>query len=99
MQTAKDIFSYRPYWASKFDTAPFLPMHRSEMDLLGRNSCDVILVTGDAYVDHPSFVTIYAGRGRRRPLNDEKREISLSSFFKQNYGTKSCPKSSFPSFY
>ncbi len=77
MQTAKDIFSYRPYWASKFNPAPFLSMHRGEMDLLGWDSCDVILVTGDAYVDHPSFVTTHAGKGRIRPLNDEKREISL----------------------
>ena len=62
MQTAKDIFSYRPYWASKFDPAPFLPMNRNEMDLLGWGSCDVILVTGDAYVDHPSFGMAVIGR-------------------------------------
>tara|TARA_S200000501_G_scaffold180181_1_gene169578 strand:- start:1221 stop:3278 length:2058 start_codon:yes stop_codon:yes gene_type:complete len=62
MQTAKDIFSYRPYWASKFDPAPFLPMNRNEMDLLGWDSCDVILVTGDAYVDHPSFGMAVIGR-------------------------------------
>ena len=55
MQTAKDIFSHRPYWASKFDPAPFLPMNRNEMNLLGWDSCDVSLVTGDAYIDHPSF--------------------------------------------
>jgi hypothetical protein len=36
-------------------TAPFLPMSRAEMDKLGWDSCDIILVTGDAYVDHPSF--------------------------------------------
>jgi len=62
MQTAKDIFSYRPHWASKFDPAPFLPMNRNEMDLLGWDSCDVILVTGDAYVDHPSFGMAVIGR-------------------------------------
>ena len=62
MQTAKDIFSYRPYWASKFDPAPFLPMNRNEMNLLGWDSCDVILVTGDAYVDHPSFGMAVIGR-------------------------------------
>ena len=62
MQTAKDIFSYRPYWASKFDPAPFLPMNRNEMELLGWDSCDVILVTGDAYVDHPSFGMAVIGR-------------------------------------
>ena len=62
MQTAKDIFSYRPHWASKFDPAPFLPMNRNEMDVLGWDSCDVILVTGDAYVDHPSFGMAVIGR-------------------------------------
>ena len=32
------------------------------MDLLGWDSCDVILVTGDAYVDHPSFGMAVMGR-------------------------------------
>ena len=35
MQTARDPFSYRPYWANRFGTAPFLPMSRDEMDALG----------------------------------------------------------------
>jgi hypothetical protein len=35
--------------------APFLPMTRQEMEALGWDQCDVIIVTGDAYVDHPSF--------------------------------------------
>ena len=52
---AKPLTSSRPYWAKRFGTAPFLPMSRAEMDQLGWDSCDVILVTGDAYVDHPSF--------------------------------------------
>ena len=54
--------SYRPYWAKRFGTAPFLPMSRAEMDKLGWDSCDVILVTGDAYVDHPSFGMAVIGR-------------------------------------
>ena len=62
MQTARDIASYRRYWASRFGTAPFLPMSRAEMDLLGWDSCDVIVVTGDAYVDHPSFGMAIIGR-------------------------------------
>jgi 3-(3-hydroxy-phenyl)propionate hydroxylase len=41
---------------------PFLPMSRAEMDRLGWDSCDVILVTGDAYVDHPSFGMAVIGR-------------------------------------
>ena len=37
-------------------------MSRAEMDALGWDSCDVILVTGDAYVDHPSFGMAIVGR-------------------------------------
>ncbi|MEX0144751.1 YgiQ family radical SAM protein [Massilia sp. LMS1-1-1.1] len=42
--------------------APFLPMSRTEMDALGWDQCDVILVTGDAYIDHPSFGMALVGR-------------------------------------
>ena len=62
MQPARDLFSYRKYWASRFGTAPFLPMSREEMDALGWDSCDIIVVTGDAYVDHPSFGMAIIGR-------------------------------------
>jgi uncharacterized radical SAM protein YgiQ len=37
-------------------------MSREEMDLLGWDACDVILVSGDAYVDHPSFGMALVGR-------------------------------------
>jgi uncharacterized radical SAM protein YgiQ len=60
--TARDIFSHRKYWAARFGTAPFLPMSRAEMDKLGWDECDIILVTGDAYVDHPSFGMAIVGR-------------------------------------
>jgi uncharacterized radical SAM protein YgiQ len=56
------LFSYRKYWAQRFGTAPSLPMNRTEMDELGWDSCDVILVTGDAYIDHPSFGMALIGR-------------------------------------
>jgi uncharacterized radical SAM protein YgiQ len=59
---AKSLFSYRPYWAHRFGTAPLLPMSREEMDHLGWDACDIILVTGDAYVDHPSFGMAVIGR-------------------------------------
>jgi uncharacterized radical SAM protein YgiQ len=62
LQTARDIATYRRFWASRFGTAPFLPMSRAEMDLLGWDSCDIIVVTGDAYVDHPSFGMAIIGR-------------------------------------
>jgi uncharacterized radical SAM protein YgiQ len=63
MQTpARELFSYRKHWAHRFGVAPFLPMSREEMDALGWDTCDVILVTGDAYVDHPSFGMAIVGR-------------------------------------
>ena len=62
MQAARDLFSYRKHWAHKLGTAPQLPMSRAEMDLLGWDACDVIIVTGDAYVDHPSFGMAIVGR-------------------------------------
>ena len=59
---AKPLSSYRPYWAKRFGTAPFLPTSRAEMDTLGWDSCDIVIVTGDAYVDHPSFGMAVIGR-------------------------------------
>lgn len=41
---------------------PFLPMTREEMRALGWNELDVLLITGDAYVDHPAFGTALVGR-------------------------------------
>ena len=62
MVAPRALFSYRPYWAQRFGIAPFLPTSRAEMDELGWDSCDVILVTGDAYIDHPSFGMALVGR-------------------------------------
>ena len=62
MNPARDISGYRKHWAARFGTAPFLPMSRAEMEALGWDSCDVIVVTGDAYVDHPSFGMAIVGR-------------------------------------
>jgi len=59
---AKPLTGYKPYWAKRFGVAPFLPMSRAEMEALGWDSCDIILVTGDAYVDHPSFGMAVIGR-------------------------------------
>ncbi len=61
-QSAPNLFGYRKYWAQRFGIAPVLPMSREEMDELGWDSCDVILVTGDAYIDHPSFGMALIGR-------------------------------------
>ena len=62
METAKSLFSYKKFWAHRLGPAPFLPMSRAEMDDLGWDSCDIIIVTGDAYVDHPSFGMAIVGR-------------------------------------
>ncbi|MFA6600994.1 MAG: YgiQ family radical SAM protein [Candidatus Omnitrophota bacterium] len=40
----------------------FLPTTKKEMAQRGWHACDVILVTGDAYVDHPSYGTAVIGR-------------------------------------
>jgi uncharacterized radical SAM protein YgiQ len=62
MTAPAPLYSYRPYWAKRFGTARFLPTSRAEMEALGWDSCDVILVTGDAYIDHPSFGMALIGR-------------------------------------
>ncbi|MDF0605335.1 YgiQ family radical SAM protein [Neisseriaceae bacterium TC5R-5] len=59
---SKPIFSYRQYWARRFGTAPFLPTSRAEMEQLGWDSCDIILISGDCYIDHPSFGMALVGR-------------------------------------
>lgn len=63
IQAARDIVAPltvgRPHGGS---AAPFLPMSRAEMDALGWDECDIVLVTGDAYVDHPSFGMAIIGR-------------------------------------
>jgi uncharacterized radical SAM protein YgiQ len=53
--------SYAPH-RSDLKPAPFLPMSRKEMNKLGWDQCDVIIVCGDAYVDHPSFGMAVIGR-------------------------------------
>lgn len=61
-QNLPSLQSYPKYWAECYGTAPFLPMSRAEMDELGWDSCDIIIVSGDAYVDHPSFGMAVIGR-------------------------------------
>jgi uncharacterized radical SAM protein YgiQ len=50
-----------PLWTQKH-AAPPLPMTRAEMDARGWDAVDVVFVTGDAYVDHPSFAMALLGR-------------------------------------
>ncbi len=60
--SAPAINRYKPFWAKRLGRAPLLPMSRAEMDVLGWDSCDIVIVSGDAYVDHPSFGMAVIGR-------------------------------------
>jgi len=62
MPSPKNLFSYPRYRPEMVKPAPFLPTTRAEMKALGWDSCDVILITGDAYIDHPSFGMALVGR-------------------------------------
>jgi uncharacterized radical SAM protein YgiQ len=59
---AAPLFSERSELRAGMTPAPFLPMSRAEMSALGWAQCDIIIVTGDAYVDHPSFGMAIIGR-------------------------------------
>ncbi|MEM1263990.1 MAG: YgiQ family radical SAM protein [Pseudomonadota bacterium] len=56
------IYDYPPYWAECYGTSEFLPTTQAEMAARGWDRCDIIIVTGDAYVDHPSFGMAVIGR-------------------------------------
>ncbi len=56
------LHTHKKYWASRLGTAEILPMTRDEMDFLGWKECDIILISGDAYIDHPAFSTGIVGR-------------------------------------
>ncbi len=62
MQTATPLFSSLEQNPAGAQPARFLPTSRAEMDVLGWERCDIIIVTGDAYVDHPSFGMAIIGR-------------------------------------
>lgn len=62
-QLPRSILSYPKFWAAAHKQPAYqLPMLRRDMEQLGWDSCDIILVTGDAYVDLPSFGMAVIGR-------------------------------------
>jgi uncharacterized radical SAM protein YgiQ len=61
VQSAAPLFSSSSRVAGS-PPAAFLPTSRAEMAALGWDQCDIIIVTGDAYVDHPSFGMAIIGR-------------------------------------
>ena len=56
------LHTHKKYWAARLGIAEILPMSRDEMDMLGWDECDIIIVGGDAYIDHPAFSTGIVGR-------------------------------------
>lgn len=62
MPTAQPLMGYKKFWAHRLTPASVLPTTREEMEVLGWDSCDIIIITGDAYVDHPSFGMAIVGR-------------------------------------
>jgi uncharacterized radical SAM protein YgiQ len=62
VQSATSLFSSNNSRAAGVPPAAFLPTSRAEMAALGWQECDIIIVTGDAYVDHPSFGMAIIGR-------------------------------------
>ncbi len=62
MSSPTNLFATVPKRSARAAVAPFLPMSRAEMDALGWDVCDIVLVTGDAYIDHPSFGMALVGR-------------------------------------
>ena len=42
------LFDHNKYWAECFGVAGFLPTSREEVDQLGWDSCDIVIVTGPA---------------------------------------------------
>jgi uncharacterized radical SAM protein YgiQ len=62
MNSPANLFANVVKRSSRAPVAPFLPMSRAEMDKLGWDTCDIILITGDAYIDHPSFGMALVGR-------------------------------------
>src|ERR1022692_457452 len=62
MHSASPLFAAPEAPSTRAPPAGFLPMSRAEMESLGWDRCDIIIVTGDAYVDHPSFGMAIIGR-------------------------------------
>ena len=56
------LFNYRKHWAECFGPAPWLPMSRAEMTELGWDSCDIIIISGDGYFEHPGLCMAVIGR-------------------------------------
>src|SRR5687767_11136007 len=61
MSTPRSLRLELPLWMERHASPP-LPMTRAEMLARGWDAVDVVFVTGDAYVDHPSFAMAILAR-------------------------------------
>ena len=85
-------------------TGGFLPISKEDMVSRGWYYCDFLIVTGDAYVDHPSFGTAVISRvledaGYRVAILSQPRSFarsnSLSNFIyrlQSMHGFGVCPR-------
>lgn len=62
MKTHTPYYPETPTGRTPLTQPAFLPMTRSEMTDLGWNELDILIVSGDGYVDHPSFAAAILGR-------------------------------------
>ena len=60
----------------------WLPLTKKEMEKRGWDELDIILVSGDAYVDHPSFGTAVIGR----IMEDEGFKVGENRFRSHKFG-------------
>ena len=66
----------------------FLPTTPEEMRQRGWKQADIILVTADAYVDHPTFGVALIGRWLEKLVDAESRRIMLE-LIEDRHGVKS----------
>ena len=58
----KEVSNNTPAISPRYDLKLYLPTSVKEMKLLGWDHVDVVIFSGDAYVDHPSFGAAVIGR-------------------------------------
>lgn len=58
----KEVSNNAPAISPRYDLKLYLPTSVKEMKLLGWDHVDVVIFSGDAYVDHPSFGAAVIGR-------------------------------------
>ncbi|NLK40552.1 MAG: YgiQ family radical SAM protein, partial [Planctomycetes bacterium] len=62
MKNKSAVFIRRYFVSDKNKINLFLPVCRADIEALGWDVPDIILVTGDGYVDHPAFGVALLGR-------------------------------------